>query len=462
MSDLRSEMTSESAAPRLPKTVIVLGWVSFFADVSSEMVYPLLPLFLVGVLGGSATELGSVEGAAAALVAAMTAWSGWKSDRGRGRRRVPWIRLGYGLPVIGKSILAVAVAWPMVMLGRGIDRVGKGLRGSPRDALISDAVDTPLRGRAFGYHRMMDTAGATVGVLLAAMLFWWLGHSPAPGGTVADPHALAAEGVAFRVIFGISAVLGLVSLALTFLIQEAPAAPAPEMNTASTAATCVTETPTESSGWLGLPVQYWLTVAVLLVFAFANSSDTFLLLRAANVGLSPVAVVLAYALYNVLYTLVSYPAGILSDRVGRWKVIAAGWAVYVVVYLGFAFAGEAGVWPLMGLYGAYMALTDGVGKALVADHAPADRRGTAIGLYYMASALMTLAGSVVAGLLWDHVGREWPFVFGAATACVALLLVPVAARQGRKEEVSSPGRRPRGERWQETAHHLKVGDETKR
>lgn len=432
MHESRSEMSSESAARGLPKTVIVLGWVSFFADVSSEMVYPLLPLFLVGVLGGSATELGSVEGVAVALVAVMTAWSGWKSDRGRGRRRVPWIRLGYGLPVIGKSILALAVAWPMVMLGRGIDRVGKGLRGSPRDALISDAVDAPLRGRAFGYHRMMDTAGATVGVLLAATLLWWLGHPPAPGGAVTDPHALAAEGVAFRAIFGVSAVLGLVSLALTFLIHEAPASTVPKMNTEGTA-TRATETPTKSSGWLGLPVQYWLTVAVLLVFALANSSDTFLLLRAANVGLSPVAVVLAYALYNVLYTLVSYPAGILSDRVGRWKVIAVGWAVYVVVYLGFAFSGEVGIWPLMGLYGVYMALTDGVGKALVADHAPAARRGTAIGLFYMASALMTLAGSVVAGLLWDHVGREWPFLIGAATALVALLLIPVAARSARNE-----------------------------
>ncbi|MEO2092101.1 MAG: MFS transporter [Gemmataceae bacterium] len=410
----------------------MLGWVSFFADVSSEMIYPLLPLFLVGVLGASATELGSVEGVAVALVAVMTAWSGWKSDGGRGRRRVPWIRFGYGLPVIGKSILALAVAWPMVMLGRGIDRVGKGLRGSPRDALISDAVATPLRGRAFGYHRMMDTAGATVGVLLAATLLWWFGHSPTPSGTATDALSLAAEGSAFRVIFGISAVLGLVSLALTFLIHEAPAAPVPEVNSGSASAR-ETESPSKSSGWLGLPAQYWLTVAVLLVFAFANSSDTFLLLRAANAGLSPVAVVLAYALYNVLYTLVSYPAGILSDRVGRWKVIATGWAIYVVVYVGFAFAGEAGVWPLMGLYGVYMALTDGVGKALVADHAPADRRGTAIGLYYMASALMTLAGSVVAGVLWDHVGREWPFLIGAATAFLALLLIPVAVRFGGQQ-----------------------------
>ena len=432
MSDLRSEMSSQSAAPRLPKTVIVLGWVSFFADVSSEMVYPLLPLFLVGVLGGSATELGSVEGVAVALVAVMTAWSGWKSDRGRGRRRVPWIRLGYGLPVIGKSILALAVAWPMVMLGRGIDRVGKGLRGSPRDALISDAVDAPLRGRAFGYHRMMDTAGATLGVLLAATLLWWLGHPPAPGGTPTDALSLAAKGSAFRVIFGISAVLGLISLALTFLIHDTPAAPVPDVNSGATSPRA-TDAPTKAHDWLGLPAQYWLTVTVLLVFAFANSSDTFLLLRAANVGLSPVAVVFAYALYNVLYTVVSYPAGILSDRVGRWKVIAAGWALYVLVYIGFAFTGEVGIWPLMGLYGVYMALTDGVGKALVADHAPADRRGTAIGLYYMASALMTLAGSVVAGLLWDHVGREWPFLIGAATALVALLLVPVSARFARGE-----------------------------
>ncbi|MEO2092313.1 MAG: MFS transporter, partial [Gemmataceae bacterium] len=270
----------------------------------------------------------------------------------------------------------------------------------------------------------------TAGVLLAAALLWWLGHSPGASETTTDPNSLASQGAAFRWIFGISAVLGLASLALTFLLRDLPPTAVSQENTDS-APVHGTAATGDRGGLLGLPLPYWLTVGVLLVFAFANSSDTFLLLRAANVGLSPVAVVLVYALYNVLYTLVSYPAGILSDRIGRWKVIAVGWAVYVLVYLGFAFTGEVGVCPLMGLYGVYMALTDGVGKALVADHAPADRRGTALGFYYMASALMTLAGSVAAGVLWDHVGREWPFLIGAATALVALLLVPVAARYCR-------------------------------
>jgi MFS family permease len=169
-------------------------------------------------------------------------------------------------------------------------------------------------------------------------------------------------------------------------------------------------------------------MAVLLVFAFANSSDTFILLRARDTGLSSWAVVLAYALFNVLYTAISYPAGVLSDRIGRWRVIAIGWAIYAAAYAGFAFTSAVTVWPLMALYGVYMALTDGVGKALITDHAPANRRGTAIGLYYMASGFTTLLSSVAAGLLWDRVGHQWPFLVGAGAAVLALLMIPLAAR----------------------------------
>lgn len=409
MNEANSTATHAEKPNRLPRAVLLLGWVSFLADVSSEMVYPLIPMFVVGVLGASATTLGGIEGAAALIVAFVTAWAGFRSDRPR--RRVPFVRMGYGLPVVGKTLMALAFTWPMVLAGRLVDRTGKGLRASPRDALIADAAGPTIRGRAFGFHRAMDTAGAMVGVLLAAGLLWWFTGSPAEPDATAPAHD---AGWAFRVVFGISAAIGLLSLALTFMLREpdrhgeAASPPSPERD-----------------GRLGLPDAYWRTVAVMLVFSLANSSDAFLLLRARDVGLSPWAVVLAYALFNLTYAVVSYPAGVVSDRLGRWRVIALGWAIYGAVYGGFAFTGAAGVWPLLALYGVYMALTDGVGKALVADHAPPEKRGAALGIFYMANGLVTLVASVVAGALWDRVGPSATFGAGAVGAALAVMLVPI-------------------------------------
>ncbi|MBL8746006.1 MAG: MFS transporter [Phycisphaerae bacterium] len=401
--------TSANPRPSLPRSVILLGWVSFFADVSGEMIYPLIPLFVVGVLGASATTLGTIEGAATFMVALVTAWAGWRSDRRR--RRVPYVRMGYGLPVIGKALLAVAVAWPMVLAGRLTDRFGKGLRTSPRDALIADAAGPEMRGRAFGFHRALDTAGALVGVLLAAALLWWLTDSPTAG---AVPEHPSDHGWAYRLIFGISAALGLLSLALTFFLREPEAA----AHTESIA-------PPTSHTRRRLPATYWRAIAPLLVFSLANSSDAFLLLRARDVGLSPWTVVIVYALFNITYTAFSYPAGIISDRIGRWKIIALGWAIYAAVYIGFAFTGAAGIWPLMAFYGLYMALTEGIGKALVADHAPPAMRGTALGVFSLANGLLTLLASTIAGVLWDRLGPSAAFTAGAALAVIALCLIPV-------------------------------------
>lgn len=391
----------------LSRDVVVLGWVSFFNDVSSEMIYPLLPLFMIAVLGASATSLGWVEGIAQGAVAVLTAWAGWRSDRFR--KRVPYVRLGYGLPVAGKALLIGAVAWPMVMLGRTIDRIGKGIRSSPRDALIADTTVPEDRGRAFGLHRAMDSAGAVVGVLLSAGLLWWLSGSPVSG--VSQTEHTAAT---FRTIFAVAAILGLAAVGFTFLLREPPHEPsAPPPPVAPIA------------GVAGLSRGYWKVAAILIVFSLANSSDTFLLLRAGQVGLAPWEIVLVYALYSFVYTIVSYPAGILSDRFGRWRVIAVGWIIYAGVYLGLAHAGSTTVWPLLAIYGVYIALTDGVGKALIADHVPRERRGFAIGVFYMATGGTTLVSSVIAGVLWDRVSPAAPFWFGgiAALAALALLIV---------------------------------------
>lgn len=398
---------------RLPRPVILLSWVSFFADVSSEMMYPLIPLFIVGVLGASTTVLGGIEGAAAALVAFMGAWAGLRSDRRR--KRVPYVRFGYGLPVLGKALMAFAFGWPMALAGRLVDRLGKGLRGSPRDALIADATDESMRGRAFGFHRAMDTAGAMTGVLLSAALVWWfIGTPKAPAkDTLHNLPPLQSAGDGFRLVFGISAVLALISLAITFMVRESE----PTEDSAKSHAA-------DADGRV-LSSSYWRTVSLLLIFALGNSSDAFLLLRASEVGLTPWAVVLAYALYNVTYAVLSYPAGIVSDRLGRWRVIALGWAIYAAAYLGFAFAPGPAIWFILPLYGIYMALTDGVSKALVIDHAKRTRRGTALGVYYMLVGLATLLGNLIVGFVWHEYGATAALCIGAVCAGVALVLIPL-------------------------------------
>jgi MFS family permease len=303
----------------------------------------------------------------------------------------------------------------LVLTGRLIDRLGKGVRASPRDALIADAAGPEMRGRAFGFHRAMDTAGAVLGVLLSAALLWWFAGTPRGDGAHAFQGADA--GRAFRLVFAIAAALGLVSLVITFMAKE-PARPAlaPQAGERS---------PHRSSNRPSFSGSYWRTLALLLVFSLANSSDTFLLLRARDVGLSPWSVVLAYALCNIVYAAASYPAGIVSDRLGRWRVIAVGWLIYAAVYAGMAVTGPVGVWPLLALYGVYMALTDGVSKALIADHAPPQARGTALGIFHATSGIFALAASLIAGLLWTRVAPPAAFWFAAAAALTAVALVPV-------------------------------------
>ena len=420
---------SVSATP-LPRSIWILSWISFFADVSSEMVYPILPLFMVQVLGSSKSQLGLMEGGAVLLVALMSAYAGFRSDRqGPGGGRVKWIRIGYGMPVLGKAIIAVATTWPLVMGGRLFDRFGKGLRGAPRDALIADAVSADQRGRAFGLHRAFDTTGALIGVLLAAFLLWWLTGTPQESVSGETLNAAAQTPAwVYRVILWIGAGLGLASLALSFLVQESTRGQA-DVTAESVAIRSAQDrsfAERKATLWLGMPGSYWLVMAVLGLFSLANSSDTFLLLRASDLGYSPWLVVLAYALFNVTYASLSYPFGVLSDRLGRWRIIAAGWAIYAGVYATMAWLPKSqawGLWPLMAVYGVYMALTDGVGKALIADHAPQESRGAAMGIFYALTGLTTLGASLLAGVVWDRVGPEAALLMGAGFAILALVIL---------------------------------------
>jgi MFS family permease len=376
-----------------------------------------------------------------------------------GGGRVPWIRWGYGLPVIGKSIIAMANAWPLVLGGRLLDRFGKGLRGAPRDALIADAVSKDQRGRAFGMHRAFDTAGALLGVLISALLLWWLTGTPQKTAVAeAVNTATATPAWVFRTIFAAGAVLGLASTVLTFLVRESEPAEtlidAPLENLAPPTNADVTATTKTSpgavlyeplsvseqervqrqpppTGWLLFPRQYWAALGVLIIFSLANSSDTFLLLRASELGFSAWGVVLVYAVYNITYSALSYPAGVLSDKLGRWNIIAAGWMIYVISYIGFALlpASMAWVmWPLMAIYGVYMALTDGVGKALIADYAPPEARGAAMGLFYALTGLTTLFASLLTGAVWDRSGSMPALLIGASCGILALVALPLIRR----------------------------------
>jgi MFS family permease len=383
----------------LPRNVRALGWISFCNDLASELAYPIVPLFLRSVLGASFAVVGLIEGVAEGVAVGLRGLAGWLSDRA-GERRKPWIVAGYGLTAVSRPLLAVASAWGVVLGARLVDRAGKAARTAPRDALIRDSTPPPLLGASFGYHRAMDTAGAVIGPLAAV--------------------ALLSAGTSLRTILWVAVAPGFATLLLLRAIREAPPSAREEV------------APTGSAR--SLPRSFWLVLGVWVVFSVGNSSDVFLILRAKNLGLGFTLTVLAYAVYNLVYTSLAWPLGALSDRVSRATVLAGGLAVFALVYLGFAFAGGSWtVWPLFAVYGAYIAATEGVAKAWVGDRAPAGLAGTAYGIFAAASGAALLVASVAAGLLWSHVSARAPFVLGAASAGIALILLVSVER-------ASPGR----------------------
>lgn len=386
-----------SPVPGVSRNVFVFGLVSFFADVASEMLYPLIPIFLTTTLGAPVAVLGAIEGVAEGTASSLKVVSGWYADRVR--RRKPLVAAGYALSAVGKLLLAAAFVWPQVLVARFVDRFGKGVRTSPRDALIADSTDPAHFGRAYGFHRATDTAGAVLGPLLGLALLTLFG----------EDH--------LRPIFALAVVPGVASVLLIALVRERARAPA--------------QRPTQTRIDLsGADITFWLFLSVSVLFALGNSSDTFLILRAKDLGLSLTAVILAYVLYNVAYSLLAMPSGIASDRLGRRTVMVGGFLLYGLVYLGFAAVGRgAFVWPLFAVYGLYMALTEGVARAFVADLAPPDRRATFLGVYHTSIGLMAVASSVLAGILWQAVAPGAPFLLGASTAFLSALLLLALPRR---------------------------------
>ena len=366
--------------------IILLGIASLLTDISSEMVYPILPVYLVTILGASPAILGLIEGIAESLASLLKVFSGYFSDKFRQRK--PLTILGYASSTLGKFILYISTSWLYVLSGRVVDRFGKGVRTAPRDALIADSAKEKKRGAAFGIHRAMDTLGAALGVLLA---YLFITHQRGE----------------FKNIFLFSLIPAMLAVVFLFFVKEKKSA--------------AQVSPVKIKfEWRTLDKRLKLFLIFTFLFTLGNSSNQFLLLRAQSLGSPLERVILFYLVYNIIYMLVSYPAAWLSDRIGRKKILVSGYLIYGLVYLGFALNNSVNnFWFLFGIYGLYIGFTEGVEKALVTDIAPIHLRATAIGLHATLVGIGLLPASLFAGMLWKFLGPAWAFYFGGFMGILA-------------------------------------------
>ncbi|MBL0062004.1 MAG: MFS transporter [bacterium] len=378
--------------PRLSPEVKRLGWVSFFTDISSEMLYAITPIFLTTVLGASAGVIGIIEGIAEATASILKGLSGWYSDRIRNRKG--FVLAGYALSALAKPLIAIAGSWLFVLFARFLDRFGKGVRSSARDALIADVTPKELRGRAFGLHRAMDTAGALLGVAISLYIIQ----------TYGDTGKLQ---ILLRNLYWLAFIPAAIGVLFIFFIREPKFA-------SSTAPRKLKLTGAKFGK------RYWLIVTIASIGYLGFSSDAFLILKAKDIGLSLSNVLLAYLAYNACYTLASYPIGKLSDKIRMEYLLSAGLLIYAVVYWGMASVeSRLAVIALFIVYGFYAAMTEGVIRALIANVVSADVKATALGIFNMITGLLALLASLMAGWLWDNVSSDAPFFLGAAFAAVA-------------------------------------------
>ena len=382
----------------ISSNVLILGLVSLLTDISSEMVYPLLPLFVTSVLGAGPAFLGIIEGVAESTAALLKLASGIVSDRVEGRKRL--VLAGYGLSSLSRPLIAMAGSPLFVLLVRFFDRIGKGVRTSPRDALIAESTDATMRGKAYGFHRSLDHAGAIIGPLLATGLLAWF---------VSD----------LRTVFWLAAIPGFVAVILIVIkVRDMPhSMPA-------------------SSDRTGIAPgkDIWAYLLILLLFTLGNSSDAFLLLRAGQFGVTPARIPLLWTFFHVVKMLAAMPFGTLSDRIGRRGVIITGWMVYALAYAGFGLAtSELQIWLLFAWYGLFYGMTEGVEKAYLSDLSQSGERGSAFGWYNFAVGIGALPASLIFGLIWQKVSPQAAFGFGACLALLAaLLLLVVGPRPVRR------------------------------
>jgi MFS family permease len=402
-----------------PRAVWVLGWVSLATDSAAEAIYPILPFFLTRVLGAGAVSLGIIEGASEATNSLLKIWSGRVADRSSSKR--PLVLFGYSVSSIARPFMALVTSWTQVVSVRVIDRVGKGLRTAPRDAMLAAWTTDTTRGRVYGFHRAMDHAGAVIGPLLATLFLYF--H---PGQ--------------YRTLFGLTIVPGAIAVALIFFVRERSAdagmAADPESHPRAS------DGPTRGCGVDGrLPRQFTAFIVVLSIFTLGNSTDAFLLLKLTDAAGSARLLPLIWAALHVVKATTSLVGGRWSDRIGRRAVIGLGWSIYAVVYVGFALTTTlAGLIAWFLIYDVYFGFTEGVEKALVADLAPAGRRGFAFGVYNAVQGIGALAASVLFGVIWNMYGAASAFGLGGALALAATALLFAAIPAARSSPREGLGR----------------------
>jgi MFS family permease len=374
----------------LGRNVFAAGLVSFFMDVSSEMVYPLVPLFLANVLGVNKSVIGLIEGIAESTASLLKVFSGWYSDR-IGRRK-GLMGVGYAVSVLSRPLIALAVTWQHILASRFIDRLGKGIRTAPRDAIIAESSHPQVMGRAFGFHRAMDTLGAVIGPALAFFLL----------------SVFAGD---FRKVFWVSMIPGIIAvLLIVFLIKEKKKALLERH-----------ERPKLTLAHFDWRFKFFLVITTL--FAVGNSSDVFLILRSQQLGIATAMIPVVYLTFNLVYALSAIPAGMAADKFGKKKVVLVGFILFALIYYGFAVADSpSAVWALFCMYGVFMGLTEGVQKAFLTTIIPPDFKATAFGVYNTAIGLALFPASLIGGWLWDRISPAATFYYGSAMAAVSTLL----------------------------------------
>ncbi len=378
----------------ITRNIFILGLVSLLTDISSQMVFPLIPLFLISVLGAGAYAVGIIEGAAGTTASLLEVLSGYWSDKIK--KRKPFVLFGYSLSAIIKPFFAFAAAWPFVLCVRVIERIGKGLRTAPRDAIIAESVDGSVRGKAYGFHRAMDGIGSVLGALLAFLLLPILGY---------------------RNIFLFAFIPGIIAVFFVLFIKEKKALEKEETRTKEK-----TKESTRLS-FKELPLNLRLFIIAASVFAMGNFGYAFLLLKANNIGLADQTAVLLYALFYIVYVICAIPSGILSDKIGRKPVLMAGYFIFAIISFGLIFTSTLYTLLLFFvIYGIFFAMIDGVQRAFVVDLVPRNLRATALGTFHAAIGIVALPGGFIAGMLWDRINPEATFIYGLALAVISLLL----------------------------------------
>ncbi|MBM3701812.1 MAG: MFS transporter [Actinobacteria bacterium] len=374
---------------RIPRNVFAMGWVSFFNDLASEMVYPVVPIFLTSFLGVPVAIVGFIEGIAESTSSILKVFSGWLSDRFQ--KRKPFVVSGYILSTFSKIILGLSYVWPSVLTARFLDRFGKGIRTSARDSLITESSPENIRGKSFGFHRALDTLGAVLGPL-AAILF------------------LAIFNNNIRLIFFIAFIPGFIGIILLIIFVREKRKKAISFSDLKLR-------------WRDVNPSFKIFLFISIIFSIGNSSDAFLILRAQNLGMTIKITIFAYVLFNITYALFSIPAGIIVDKIGAKRVLIIGFVVFGFVYFLLGLINKSlFIWFLFPFYGIYMALTEGVGKAYISLLVPQKKSGTAFGIYQTSIGICSFFSSIIAGVMWNYINVRVPFFFGSVTAIITAVL----------------------------------------